>query len=215
MVKKCGVNLDIIDQDLDTLPMDQLEILMGRHTSHLQKRTAYKVLQRYFRNFESYNKGQQVNFDEDIHNRIQSQNNTIYNQDQQIIQLTQDNDELNLESQKLKRDIEGYKQQIAEGLLREDDLQSKISRAEKLNQSIGLELQQQKKEIRSLEEQLDEVNINMNKKIEELDRKKQEVIDLTQKMKNIQENSELNSNNCKKELESTKLALEKIKGLLE
>ena len=58
---------------------------MGRHTSHLQKRTAYKVLQRYFRNFESYNKGQQVNFDEDIHNRIQSQNNTIYNQDQQII----------------------------------------------------------------------------------------------------------------------------------
>lgn len=79
----------------------------------------------------------------------------------------------------MKRDIEGYKQQIAEGLLREDDLQSKISRAEKLNSSIGLELQQQKKEIRSLQEQLDEVNISMNKKIEELDRKKQEVIDLT------------------------------------
>ena len=49
---------------LNTLPLEDIAILMDKNSSYLQKKTAYKVMQRYFRNVKSEEFGQSVNFDE-------------------------------------------------------------------------------------------------------------------------------------------------------
>ena len=51
---------------LATLPLDDIAILMDKNSSYLQKKTAYKVMQRYFRNVQQSEFGQSVNFDQQL-----------------------------------------------------------------------------------------------------------------------------------------------------
>ena len=51
---------------MSSLPVDDINLLINANSTALQKRTAYKVMQRYFRNVASNDFNQQVNFDEDI-----------------------------------------------------------------------------------------------------------------------------------------------------
>ena len=47
-----------LEKELGSLPFAQLEILMDKQTSTLQKRTAFKVLKRYFRSGKTSDKSQ-------------------------------------------------------------------------------------------------------------------------------------------------------------
>ena len=50
--------------DIKNIPFETLEIFMSQKTSYVQKRTAFKVLQRYFRNFKTEDKCLGVNLDD-------------------------------------------------------------------------------------------------------------------------------------------------------
>lgn len=51
---------------MNSIPIDDIKLLISTNSTALQKRTAYKVMQRYFRNFETAEIGLNVNFDEDL-----------------------------------------------------------------------------------------------------------------------------------------------------
>jgi len=45
---------------------------MSQETTLIQKKTAFKVLQRYFRNIETKDASQEVNFDADLMHKLDS-----------------------------------------------------------------------------------------------------------------------------------------------
>ena len=56
--------------NMDMLPADDLAILIDKNSTLLQKKTAFKVMQRYFRSVSSKNFGQSVNLDSDYNKVI-------------------------------------------------------------------------------------------------------------------------------------------------
>lgn len=72
MYDKCSLSNRFEQQSPETTPFGHLEILMSQETTLIQKKTAFKVLQRYFRNIETKDASQGVNLDADLMHKLDS-----------------------------------------------------------------------------------------------------------------------------------------------
>ena len=57
------LTIERTDQEIDALPFSAIKELLSEKTTNIQKRTAFKVLKRYFRNTRTQDFSQGVNFD--------------------------------------------------------------------------------------------------------------------------------------------------------